>query len=108
MDTTAATSLLDDQLREDLSNLNSFDETRLVALVDLILSFLLDPQGTDFTSGLGSYAETHRSLNTFNYYLLLTNHGHVHVTLPPIDNMQGKLSDSERSCKKLNRVFTRR
>ena len=61
MDSETALSV-DEQLREDLSNLNSFNETRLVALTELVLNFLLDPTAADFTTGLGAYAETHRCL----------------------------------------------
>lgn len=51
---------VDEQLSRDLAGINSLNEDQLGNLVDLVLSFILDPLNSDFQSGLGRYAETYR------------------------------------------------
>jgi hypothetical protein len=48
---------VDDQLSADLERISVLEQEKLRKLVNLILTFLLDPVNTDFQSILGAFAE---------------------------------------------------
>jgi hypothetical protein len=53
-------SVVDERLAEDLSVLNNLTDEQTIELVDLVLSFLIDPVHSNFQSGLSSFVETHK------------------------------------------------
>ena len=48
---------LDDQLTHDLEQLKTLNPDHLRTLINLVLSFLLDPANSDFQNVLAAFAE---------------------------------------------------
>jgi hypothetical protein len=53
-------SNVDERLSEDLAVLNNMTDEQTIEIVDLVLSFLIDPVHSNFQSGLSAFVETHQ------------------------------------------------
>lgn len=53
-------SVVDERLSEDLSVLNNLTDEQTFELVELVLSFLIDPVHSNFQGGLSTFVETHK------------------------------------------------
>ena len=52
-------SNVDERLSQDLSSINQMSEEQVATIVNLVLSFLIDPVHSNFQAGLSSIVETH-------------------------------------------------
>lgn len=56
---SALLSSVDERLSQDLSSINEMSDEQVATIVDLVLSFLIDPVHSNFQAGLSSIVETH-------------------------------------------------